>query len=95
MPLLPLVFEFLVRFLNFVLVVLFVRILLSWIIQDPFKWRKQPFKLMQDLTEPILAPTRQLLPPIGGLDLSPILAFFLLEILIRLFEMLKLMTLNP
>ena len=36
--------------------------------------------LLQQVTEPILAPARKLIPPIGGLDLSPILVFMVLNL---------------
>jgi YggT family protein len=42
--------------------------------------------LLYQLTEPVMAPFRRLLPPVGGLDLSPILVFVVinvLEILLR------------
>ena len=42
--------------------------------------------LLYQLTEPVMAPFRRLLPPLGGLDLSPILVFVcinVLEILLR------------
>lgn len=62
---------------------LFVRIILSWIPHDPF----HPFiQLLSRITDPILLPCRQLLdrflPGGGGLgiDFSPILAFFLLNL---------------
>ena len=38
--------------------------------------------LLSQVTEPILAPARRLIPPLGGLDFSPILVFMIL-ILIR------------
>ena len=38
--------------------------------------------LLHQVTEPILAPARRLIPPLGGLDFSPILVFIVL-ILIR------------
>ncbi len=38
--------------------------------------------LLAQITEPILAPARRLIPPLGGLDFSPILVFMIL-ILIR------------
>jgi YggT family protein len=38
--------------------------------------------LLQQITEPILAPARRLIPPMGGLDFSPILVFMVL-ILVR------------
>jgi YggT family protein len=42
--------------------------------------------LLYQLTEPVMAPFRRLLPPVGGLDLSPILVFVCInvaEILLR------------
>ncbi len=40
--------------------------------------------LLNQLTEPVLAPARRLLPPLGGLDLSPILVFLILGVIERL-----------
>ena len=37
--------------------------------------------LLHQLTEPAMAPLRRLLPPMGGLDLSPILAFVAINVL--------------
>jgi len=56
--------------------ILIVRILLSWF--PNIDWYKQPFKLLYNLTEPVLAIFRSIIPPIGGLDLSPIVAFLFL-----------------
>jgi YggT family protein len=36
-------------------------------------------ELLGDLVEPILRPARRLLPPIGGLDLSPLIVILLLQ----------------
>jgi YggT family protein len=36
--------------------------------------------LLQQVTEPVLAPARRLIPAIGGLDLSPILVFMVLNL---------------
>jgi len=40
-------------------------------------------ELLRKLTDPILKPISEMLPPMGGLDLSPLLAFFA----IHLFQM--------
>jgi YggT family protein len=37
--------------------------------------------LLHQITEPILAPARKLIPPLGGLDFSPILVFMILILL--------------
>lgn len=36
--------------------------------------------ILFDITEPILGPIRRVLPPVGGIDFSPILAMVLIQI---------------
>ncbi len=62
--------------------VLLVRVLASWI--PGLDFRQPVVRLLVALTEPLLAPLRRLLPPLGGLDISPVVAFLLLELLRRL-----------
>lgn len=59
--------------------VLIARILCSWL--PNVDWYKQPFRLLNALTEPVLAPFRKLIPPLGGIDFSPIVLFFALNLL--------------
>ncbi|MAT84494.1 MAG: hypothetical protein CMQ43_01025 [Gammaproteobacteria bacterium] len=40
--------------------------------------------LLQQITEPLLAPARRLLPPMGGIDFSPILVFLILGVIERI-----------
>lgn len=55
-----------------VLVLLFIfRIILTWYPQVDLS--KFPFSLVAIPTEPFLAPTRKLIPPLGGVDISPVL----------------------
>lgn len=42
--------------------------------------------LLQQITEPLLAPARRLLPTMGGLDFSPILVFLLLGVVERILQ---------
>jgi YggT family protein len=46
-------------------------------------------RALHGLTEPLFAPIRRVIPPLGGLDLSPLLAliiiFFLQRLIIRTF----------
>jgi len=52
-------------------------IILSWFAPGSY----HPFViLLHQLTEPVMAPFRRLLPPFGGLDLSPILVIMLLKV---------------
>lgn len=57
---------------------LFVRVIFSWI-RVPYTSRIARF--LWSLTEPVLAPIRAMLPPLPGVDLSPLIAFFLLRML--------------
>jgi len=40
-------------------------------------------KVLQQITEPVLAPIRRALPPMGGLDLSPLVLIIGLQILTK------------
>ena len=57
---------------------LLVRVLTGWLRISPYsRWVHWSYVL----TEPILGPLRQVIPPIGpGIDISPIVAYFLLSI---------------
>lgn len=41
---------------------------------------------IQQLTQPLLAPLRRIVPPIGGFDLSPLVLILLLQILLMLVD---------
>ena len=57
------------------------RALLSWF--DP-SMRYPISQFIVDLTEPIVAPIRRIIPPIGGtIDLSPLVALILLQVIER------------
>ena len=57
------------------------RALLSFI--DP-GLRSSAGRFLYDVTEPVLAPIRQLIPSIGMFDLSPIVALLLIRVLQQL-----------
>ncbi len=63
------------------LVAVIIRIIFSWIGFDP----ENPIaQVIQEITEPILAPIRSVMPRIGMFDLAPMAASFLLIILASL-----------
>ena len=67
------------------LVAIFIRIAFSWINPDPFRSMRNPlYRICFQVTEPVLAPVRNLLPPAGGLDLSPMIVTFVLFMIINL-----------
>jgi YggT family protein len=57
------------------------RALLSWF--DP-GMRSTVGRLLYDITEPIVGPIRRVIPSLGMIDISPIIALLLLQILNRL-----------
>jgi YggT family protein len=67
------------------LVLIFIRILMSWIPRMPYNRYLAAFlKFVSDVTDPYLNLFRRILPPVrmggAGLDLSPIVATFVLII---------------
>ena len=64
-------------FLNFYFFAILAMIILSWIAPG----NPSPvIYLLHQLTEPVMAPFRRLVPPLGGLDLSPIFVFIAIQI---------------
>jgi YggT family protein len=68
--------------INIYLVVLFARAVTSWFPpprpDTPFAFVTQ---ILRDLTEPLLAPLRRVIPPAGPFDLSFMVLFFILLVL--------------
>jgi YggT family protein len=54
-----------------------IRILLTWF--PNIDWMQQIAGFLSTITDPYLDLFRSVIPPIGGMDLSPILAIFLLQ----------------
>tara|TARA_B100000029_G_scaffold373553_1_gene367799 strand:+ start:3744 stop:3983 length:240 start_codon:yes stop_codon:yes gene_type:complete len=71
----------LLAFIDFFKIILFLRIILSWFNVD---WRSQYFFWIADVTEPVLSLVRPIFPTFNGIDFSPIIAFYLLD-LIKMF----------
>ncbi|MCU7959809.1 MAG: YggT family protein [gamma proteobacterium symbiont of Bathyaustriella thionipta] len=55
--------------LNLFLFAIIIRALLSWLQPDPYHPVQ---RLLISLTEPLLRPARKLIPPVSGMDISPI-----------------------
>ncbi len=72
-------FQVLVNFIQIYLLLLIIRILLGWFPQ--IDWFNPPFSILSQLTDPYLNIFRRIIPPLGGIDFSPILAFLLLQLL--------------
>ncbi|MCK5874971.1 MAG: YggT family protein [Alcanivoracaceae bacterium] len=68
--------------LDYLFWTIILRIVLSWVAPDP---RNPVVQLVGQITEPVMAPARKLLPPMGGLDLSPIIVLLAIQFIQILF----------
>ncbi len=59
-------------------ILLIGRCFLSWI--PTLNWREQPWKFIFDATEGYLGLFRKIIPPVGMMDISPIVAFLALTL---------------
>lgn len=73
-----LVLASLVKFLEIYGILLIVRILLSWF--QTAEWAGQIISFLAPVTDPYLNIFRSIIPPLGGLDISAILALILLQV---------------
>jgi YggT family protein len=77
-----------VEFINLILKLYFMmillRVILSWVNPDP---RNPVMSMLYSLTEPVLAPARRLMPPIGGLDISAMLVLLVIIVLQTFFNL--------
>eukprot|EP00775_Hariotina_reticulata_P013852 gene13852-13974_t len=69
----------LAKAIDIYLAILTVRVLLSWF--RNIDWFGEPWNTLRQLTDPFLQVFRGIIPPLGGIDLSPMLGFFLLNFL--------------
>jgi YggT family protein len=75
------------RILQAYMIVLVARIIMSWFPIEPGSGMASVYGFLHTLTEPVLAPLRRLIPPVGmggmGLDLSPLIIFFGISLLLQ------------
>ena len=74
----------LIQTLSIYTLVLLVRVLLSWF--PNLDWSNPILSSVSAITDPYLNAFRGLIPPIGGLDLSAIVAFLALQLVQTLLE---------
>jgi YggT family protein len=70
-----LLIAFMVELLN-VLVIIWC--LLTWF--PNVRWYDQPFRTLDQIVRPIIAPFRKLIPPIGNIDFSALVALIVLQV---------------
>ncbi len=74
------VIELLRLTLNIYFYAVLLRVILSWFM--PYGMRHNPAgNLLAGLTDPLMRPAQRLIPPVGGLDLSPIIVLVALQLL--------------
>jgi YggT family protein len=66
------------RAIQLLTVLVIIRVLLTWV--PSVDYGHPLIRLIVRITDPILLPVRRILPPMGGLDLSPIIAILLLNL---------------
>ena len=74
-----------VQFFDLLFTILYIaillRVILSWVQIDPY----HPLIVILDqITEPFLAPIRRFIPPMGMMDITPIVAIILIQVLQRI-----------
>ena len=64
--------------LTLLIIAIIVRAVLSWINPNP---HSTLMRFIDSMTDPILAPIQKVLPNFGGIDISPIIAILIIQIL--------------
>ena len=67
----------LTTFVNIYVALMIIRVLLSWF--PNINWYDPPFSILSQLTDPYLNLFRSIIPPLGGIDFAPMIAFFVLQ----------------
>lgn len=77
-----LLFSSFLGFLQIYLILLLIRVSLTWF--PNVNWYGQPFYSLSRLTDPYLRMFRGIVPPLVGIDISPILGFILLQCVMQI-----------
>jgi YggT family protein len=64
-----LIATFIIYALYALIIVILIRVVFSWVSPYP---NNSVYRFVYQLTEPILGPVRRRLPPVSGMDLSPL-----------------------
>ena len=79
---LTLLFSSFLGFLLIYLILFLIRVSLTWF--PNVNWYGQPFYSLSRLTDPYLKIFRGIVPPLIGIDISPILGFVLLQCIMQI-----------
>ena len=64
----------LARVLNYAIL---ARIIISWL---PISRESRLVQILYEVTEPILGPLRRVIPPVAGLDLTPLVGLIVIQV---------------
>ena len=64
--------------------VIFVRIVMSWFPIEPGTAIDSVHRALRSVTDPVLEPVRRVIPPIGMLDISPLIVLIGIQVLLGL-----------
>lgn len=69
--------------LNIIWWIFLIMIIMSWLISFNIINTRNQFvnsvwRVLNQITDPILKPIRRVIPPVGGLDLSPLIVFVII-----------------
>jgi len=73
-------------FLYVYVLLIFVYVLTSWVRLPYSPWVRRVSDFLRDVCEPYLRLFRRILPSLGPLDLSPVVAIFVLFLLMRVID---------
>lgn len=69
----------LLRLTDIYILLIIIRAIISWVSPDP---ENSVYRTLVSLTEPVLGPIRKIIP-LPGIDISPIIAILLIQIVVR------------
>jgi YggT family protein len=78
--------QFIDVFIYVYVLLIFVYVLISWVQLPYTPWVRRISEFLRDVCEPYLRLFRRILPPLGPLDLSPVVAIVALFVLMRLID---------
>ncbi len=68
-------------FITFYTVAIIIYVILGWVLPPGYS---PPMAVLASVCEPVLAPVRRLIPPIGGIDFSPLWVSLAFGVILRL-----------
>ena len=80
--LVALLIKSLINFIDIYSFIISLYAILSWL--QPTNWLAPIFSILSQLTDPYLDVLRSIIPPLGGVGISPILGVMLLQLLSQL-----------